>query len=41
MCRPQVEVTFNFLEIRAMNTYAEHQVTPARLDHSAARASLH
>lgn len=22
----QVEVTFNFLEIRAMNTYPEHQV---------------
>lgn len=23
-----MEVTFNFLEIRAMNTYPEHQVTP-------------
>lgn len=27
MCCRQVEVTFNFLEIRAMNTYPEHQVT--------------
>lgn len=26
--RRQVEVTFNFLEIRAMNTYSEHQVKP-------------
>lgn len=26
-CRFQMEVTFNFLEIRAMNTYPEHQVT--------------
>lgn len=29
-CYCQVEVTFNFLEIRAMNTYPEHQVrTPS------------
>lgn len=27
-CCLQMEVTFNFLEIRAMNTYPEHQVTP-------------
>lgn len=27
LCCFQVEVTFNFLEIRAMNTYPEHQVT--------------
>lgn len=26
-CCLQMEVTFNFLEIRAMNTYPEHQVT--------------
>lgn len=26
-CYFQMEVTFNFLEIRAMNTYPEHQVT--------------
>lgn len=27
LCCFQTEVTFNFLEIRAMNTYPEHQVT--------------
>lgn len=29
LCFSQVEVTFNFLEIRAMNTYPEHQVRAA------------
>uniref|UniRef100_I3JRD5 Capping protein regulator and myosin 1 linker 3 n=1 Tax=Oreochromis niloticus TaxID=8128 RepID=I3JRD5_ORENI len=42
LCFSQVEVTFNFLEIRAMNTYPEHQVrttyslrlqTQEQLDH--------